>query len=321
MIAIAFNRLRVGSPASHRYLTAELGRAVRNRIEAGLTALRENPADPAIWLGAVVLIVYLSLRAGGYDPIPRDEVGIIVWWGLLVGVAVGALSIERIGIPARGGPVRLSRVGRLDRPLARLDAERGAHRHRAGAGGDLPGRLRARARGPGGAAMAARSSTGSPPGSRSSPVSRSSRDSTRSGFRRTSSAGSCRGSRSSAASPIRSTTPARSAPSPRWRCRCCSPRAPRRGPSPARLLAAAAIPVAGLAFYLTSSGTATVVVVAGLVVFFLLAPDRLPKLATLGGRGGRHGDPRLRGRPAGRARPRACHTRSRSRRATRSCSS
>jgi len=74
---------------------------MRNRIEAGLTALREKPADPAIWLGAVFLIVYLSLKGGGYDPIPRDQVGIVVWWGLLVGVAAGALSIERIGVPAR----------------------------------------------------------------------------------------------------------------------------------------------------------------------------------------------------------------------------
>src|SRR5262249_10743983 len=48
-----------------------------------------------------------------------------------------------------------------------------------------------------------------------------------------------------------------------------------------QLLAAAALPIAGLAFYLSSSGTATLVVVAGLVAFFVLAPDRLPKLATL----------------------------------------
>src|SRR5439155_11199308 len=38
---------------------------------------------------------------GGYDEIPRDELGIIVWWGLLIGTAVGALSIERISVQAR----------------------------------------------------------------------------------------------------------------------------------------------------------------------------------------------------------------------------
>ena len=50
-----------------------IGAPVRNRIEAGLAALRENPADPAIWLGTVALIVYLSLRAGGYDAIPGTK--------------------------------------------------------------------------------------------------------------------------------------------------------------------------------------------------------------------------------------------------------
>ena len=92
-------------PAERPDLTAlpyrGLEASLRNRIEAGLAALRERPADVAIWLGAVVIVVYVSLRAGGYDPIPRDEVGILVWWGVLVGVAVGALSIERIGVPAR----------------------------------------------------------------------------------------------------------------------------------------------------------------------------------------------------------------------------
>src|SRR5215210_1832382 len=78
-----------------------IGAPVRNRIEAGLAALREKPADPAIWLGCVGLIVYLSLQAGGYDPIPRNQVGILIWWVLLVGVAVGAFSIKRIGYPAR----------------------------------------------------------------------------------------------------------------------------------------------------------------------------------------------------------------------------
>jgi len=48
-----------------------------------------------------------------------------------------------------------------------------------------------------------------------------------------------------------------------------------------QLLAAAAFPVAGFAFYLSSSGTATLVVVAGLLFFLAIAPDRLPKLGTL----------------------------------------
>jgi hypothetical protein len=47
----------------------------------------------ATWLLAAVLVVYLALENGGYDPIPRDQVGIVVWWVLLLGVASQALPL------------------------------------------------------------------------------------------------------------------------------------------------------------------------------------------------------------------------------------
>jgi hypothetical protein len=47
----------------------------------------------ATWLLAALLVVYLGLENGGYDPIPRDQVGIMVWWAVLLGVAVEALPI------------------------------------------------------------------------------------------------------------------------------------------------------------------------------------------------------------------------------------
>src|SRR5436190_2164520 len=78
-----------------------IGAPVRNRIDAALAALRQNPLDVATWLLSAVLIVYLSLRAGGYDPIPRGEVGFLLWWGILLAAAAGAFSIARIGAPAR----------------------------------------------------------------------------------------------------------------------------------------------------------------------------------------------------------------------------
>lgn len=46
-------------------------------------------------------------------------------------------------------------------------------------------------------------------------------------------------------------------------------------------LAAAAIPIAGLAFYLATSGTAVAVAAVALLTFLALSPDRLPKLITL----------------------------------------
>ncbi len=48
-----------------------------------------------------------------------------------------------------------------------------------------------------------------------------------------------------------------------------------------RALAAAAIPIAGLALYLATSGTGAAVAAVAMLVFLALSPDRLPKLLTL----------------------------------------
>ena len=43
-----------------------------------------------------LLVFYLALRGGGYDSIVRGEVGIAVWWVVLLGAAVGALPATRL---------------------------------------------------------------------------------------------------------------------------------------------------------------------------------------------------------------------------------
>jgi len=58
---------------------------------------RESPrrdwGKVATMLLTALLVVYLALKSGGYDPIPRDQLGIVAWWGLLLGVAVEALPV------------------------------------------------------------------------------------------------------------------------------------------------------------------------------------------------------------------------------------
>lgn len=54
----------------------------------------------ATWLLAALLVLYLGLEDGGYDPIPRDQVGVAVWWLLLLGVAVQALPVPGRTRPA-----------------------------------------------------------------------------------------------------------------------------------------------------------------------------------------------------------------------------
>jgi hypothetical protein len=254
---------------------------MRNRIEAGLASLRENPADPAIWLGTVAIIVYLSLRAGGYDPIPRDQVGIIVVWGLLLGVAVGALSIGLIGIQTRvvlalflalvaWTALALGWTQSAERTMTELAravtylgvfalalAVQRGRRWRALLYGVTTGIAVVT-----GLAVLSRLHPQWFPPNEVGRVIVGIQIERRLAYPLNYSSGL--GAFAAMGLPllIAASSSARTIAG--------------------QVLAAAAFPVAGLAYYLTSSGTATIVVVAGLVAFFLLTPDRLPKLVTLG---------------------------------------
>jgi len=62
----------------------------------------------AIWLLCFSLVAYLGLKGGGYDPLVHDQVGIAVWWIVLLAVAVGALPARR---PNRLAWVALALLG------------------------------------------------------------------------------------------------------------------------------------------------------------------------------------------------------------------
>ena len=57
------------------------------------------------WLLGFVLTVYLGLSGGGFDPIVSDQVGIAIWWIVLLAVAVGAVP------GGRRGPMALAALG------------------------------------------------------------------------------------------------------------------------------------------------------------------------------------------------------------------
>lgn len=56
------------------------------------------------WTLGFALPLYLAMRGGGYETVLRDQVGIALWWILLVGVLVGALPAAR---PSRAQLVAL----------------------------------------------------------------------------------------------------------------------------------------------------------------------------------------------------------------------
>lgn len=74
-----------------------------------LTGARVDPGAIAAFALPFLLILYLALRNGGYDVVPRSEVGLALWWLLLVGAAIGALTVSR----ERAGGTGIAALGLL----------------------------------------------------------------------------------------------------------------------------------------------------------------------------------------------------------------
>jgi hypothetical protein len=55
-----------------------------------------DPPALAAWTLAFAVVAYLALSNGGYDTIVRSQVGIAVWWIVLLGALAGVLP-ARIG--------------------------------------------------------------------------------------------------------------------------------------------------------------------------------------------------------------------------------
>ena len=72
--------------------------ATAERSPRWTPTIDRTTVEPAIaWLLPFLLIVYLALSGGGYDLVARSEIGVVVWWMLLLGVLAGALPRARIG--------------------------------------------------------------------------------------------------------------------------------------------------------------------------------------------------------------------------------
>lgn len=252
----------------------------------GISAL--DWAGAATWLLAALLVFYLALENGGYDPIPRDQVGIAVWWLLLLGVGVKALpvpgrtraSLVALGLLFGFGAWTAISLGwtqsaeRTATELARVATYLGVFalgiclvtRRRAGARQVLNGVTFALAL-VAGLGVLSRLHMAWFPTNELGKVLPGIDIERRLAYPLGYSSGM--GALAGMTLPLllAATASARTIA--------------------ARALAAAAFPLAGLALYLSTSGTGAAVAAASLVAFLALSPDRLPKLLTLGaGAGG-----------------------------------
>src|SRR3954470_17792194 len=62
---------------------------------AGVRELAARLGGPSVWALAFALTLYLGWKGGGYDAIVRDEVGIAVWWVVLLAAILGAIPVVR----------------------------------------------------------------------------------------------------------------------------------------------------------------------------------------------------------------------------------
>jgi len=81
-------------------------------LSSPLTTDRIRGALPAVAGFALpfLLVFYLAMEAGGYDLVIRSQVGIILWWIVLLGVVVGLLPLTRV---TRSGWTFLAILGAL----------------------------------------------------------------------------------------------------------------------------------------------------------------------------------------------------------------
>jgi hypothetical protein len=231
---------------------------------------------------AAALVVYLSLENGGYDPIPRDQIGVAVLWLLLLGVAVEALPVPgrtRASLAALGlllgfalwTALSMGWTGSAERTaneLARVAVYLGAFalgiclvtRRRAGARHVLDGVTA-------GLALVAALGVLSRLQMAWFPANELGRALPGIEIERRLAYplnySSAIGALGGIVLPLllAATASARTIA--------------------ARALAAAALPVAGLALYLATSGTGVAVAAVAMLAFLVLSPDRLPKLLSL----------------------------------------
>src|SRR5215208_547348 len=77
---------------------AEVGGLGRLPLIAELAAYRERLGPIlASTVLPFALVVYLALEGGGYDVVVRSEVGMALWWILLLGALVGVLPVRPLG--------------------------------------------------------------------------------------------------------------------------------------------------------------------------------------------------------------------------------
>ena len=94
-------------------------------LNRGLTVVTlRNRAPDWIWFVSFGAVAYLGLDGGGYSPVAHGQLGVLLWWGIGLGLLLGVLPLGRIGRSGWLAAGLLAALAGLDAPVAGLDGQR-----------------------------------------------------------------------------------------------------------------------------------------------------------------------------------------------------
>ena len=70
--------------------------ATRTLAPGGRMLRRADAAALSVWALVGAIVLYLAVDGGGYDIVVRSQVGVVVWWVVLIGAAWGLLPTGRL---------------------------------------------------------------------------------------------------------------------------------------------------------------------------------------------------------------------------------
>jgi hypothetical protein len=75
----------------------------RSAARSPRTLRRVDTGALSVWVLVCGIVLYLAVDGGGYDIVVRSQAGVVIWWAVLVGAALGLLPVARLSRVAWAG--------------------------------------------------------------------------------------------------------------------------------------------------------------------------------------------------------------------------
>jgi hypothetical protein len=75
----------------------------RSATRSPRTLRRVDTNALSVWVLVCGIVLYLAIDGGGYDIVVRSQAGVVIWWAILIGAALGLLPVARLSRLAWAG--------------------------------------------------------------------------------------------------------------------------------------------------------------------------------------------------------------------------